>query len=117
MSFRLTRLVLAAEKHGAWGHMAKWWAKHKKVDGQVIQTLSPYEQHIFKPWFKYAFKNVRFFSFFLLSFLFSFSVCFVQAMKKTTNVVSRAWLGFLWFVGCIGYGKMQAKQMIIDARP
>lgn len=37
--------------------LAQMWKKHYKVDGQVTQHLSPFEQNIVSPLFKYLIPN------------------------------------------------------------
>eukprot|EP00541_Cyclophora_tenuis_P002563 CAMPEP_0116541356 /NCGR_PEP_ID=MMETSP0397-20121206/439_1 /TAXON_ID=216820 /ORGANISM="Cyclophora tenuis, Strain ECT3854" /LENGTH=98 /DNA_ID=CAMNT_0004065293 /DNA_START=41 /DNA_END=337 /DNA_ORIENTATION=- len=33
-------------------HMVKWWNKVRPDDGQVVRSLSPFEQHAIMPWIK-----------------------------------------------------------------
>eukprot|EP01038_Epipyxis_sp_PR26KG_P010568 gene10568-14195_t len=52
MSFRRSMIRMAAKHSDIHPALYKWWSKYTKVDGQVTQHLSPFEQKIVSPMFK-----------------------------------------------------------------
>mmetsp|Transcript_25594 Transcript_25594/g.39649 ORF Transcript_25594/g.39649 Transcript_25594/m.39649 type:complete len:98 (+) Transcript_25594:41-334(+) len=50
-AFSRTRAVKAVRNDVA-PAMEKWWKAHKKDDGMITRTLSPYEQQAIMPWIR-----------------------------------------------------------------
>ena len=51
MAFRGT-FFKYSERSDVLPHLVKWWKKYTKIDGQIIQHLSPHQQKIMSPMFK-----------------------------------------------------------------
>mmetsp|Transcript_28236 Transcript_28236/g.65388 ORF Transcript_28236/g.65388 Transcript_28236/m.65388 type:complete len:97 (+) Transcript_28236:30-320(+) len=49
-AFSRSRVLLA--RYDVSPHMVKWWGKVRPDNGQIVRSLSPFEQHSIMPWLK-----------------------------------------------------------------
>jgi len=60
---RFGRNVLHAHMHGKFADHApglhKWWKAHEKINGQVIEHISPYQQKVVSTLFKHPLQSIK----------------------------------------------------------